>query len=74
MTKDIHYYMALPYTIEIMQDDGIWFARVRELEGCMTFSEAEEQIFPMIREAMELWLETAIERNRPVPEPQAVPE
>lgn len=57
--------MSSPYTIEITQDDGVWFARVREPEGCMTFTEDEQQIFPMIREAMELWLEVALERNPP---------
>ncbi len=73
MIKDIHYYLSLPYTIEVVPDDGdgLWFAKVKELKGCMTQAESWEEIYPMIREAMELWLEVALDRGLEIPEPAA---
>lgn len=67
-------YLALPYTIEVIHDmaDGYdaWFARVRELPGCMTEADSFEELGPMIRDAMTGWIETAIEDGQPVPEPR----
>ena len=36
MNKTIDDYLTLPYTIEIIPDDGAWFADIKELPGCMT--------------------------------------
>jgi antitoxin HicB len=72
MTKDAAYYLSLPYTIE----DGVayWFARVRELPGCMTEAERFEQLDGMIQEAMTSWLEDALADGDPIPEPRPVEE
>lgn len=38
--KDLAYYLALPYTIELIPDeDGYRFAQIPLLEGCMTNGE-----------------------------------
>lgn len=67
-------YLQLPYTLEIQHDEGAsysgWFARVRELPGCMTQAERFEELAPMIEDAMRAWIETALEDGQPVPEPQ----
>jgi predicted RNase H-like HicB family nuclease len=70
--KTLEYYLALPYTIEITPDQGAWFARVKELSGCMTEVDTWEEILPAIEEAKYLWLELALERGRDIPEPQHV--
>lgn len=72
MMKTLKEYLALPYTIEIIPDDGAWFARVKELPGCMTEVDTWEEVLPAIEEAKHLWIELALERGRPIPEPQAM--
>jgi predicted RNase H-like HicB family nuclease len=69
--KTPDYYLSLPYTIEVIPDEGAWFARVKELSGCMTEVDSWEEILPAIEEAKRLWLELALERGRPIPEPQS---
>ena len=72
-TNNLEYYMSLPYTIEITKrtDDGIYFfARVQELQGCMSHGDTFDEAYEMIQDAMKSWIETAIEHgdNIPVPE------
>jgi antitoxin HicB len=64
------YYLSLPYAIEIIPDEGAWFARIKELSGCMTEVDNWEDIPSAIEEAKWLWVELALERGRPIPEPQ----
>lgn len=66
----LEYYLALPYTIEVIPDEGAWFVQIKELSGCMTEVDAWDEILPAIEEAKHLWIELALERGRPVPEPQ----
>jgi len=71
MEKTLDYYMNLPYTIELRQDpEEGWFVRVKELRGCMSQGDTAEEAVAMIREAMELWLEVALEDGLPIPEPR----
>ncbi len=69
--KDVNYYMNLPYKIVIQKDPyGGFFAEVEELEGCMTQGETHEETYANILDAMEGWLETAIEQGISIPEPE----
>ena len=70
--KTLEHYMELPYTIEIIPDDGAWFVRIKELSGCMTEVDSWEEIPGAIEEAKYLWLEVALERGRPIPEPEGI--
>ena len=71
MDKKVEYYMNLPYTIEMRQEpEGGWFVRVKELRGCMSDGDTPEEAATMIQEAMELWLEVALEEGVPIPEPR----
>lgn len=72
MAKTLEEYMALPYTLEIIPDDGAWFVQVKELSGCMTEVDSWDEVLPAIEEAKHLWLELALEKGRPIPEPQGV--
>jgi len=73
MNKDLNYYLSLPYPIELIPDeDGYWFARIPLLEGCMTNGNSREDALEMIDDAKLLWLETAIDLGKKIPEPQPV--
>lgn len=70
-TKDLNYYLSLPYPIELIPDeDGYWFARVPLLEGCMTNGESREDALVMLDDAKRLWLETALAVGKTIPEPE----
>jgi antitoxin HicB len=72
--KNVVYYMALPYTIELIPDeDGYWFARIPQLEGCMTNGNSREDVLMMIDDAKQLWLETALQMVKAIPEPELYP-
>jgi predicted RNase H-like HicB family nuclease len=62
-------YLSLPYTIEVIPDDGAWLARIKELPGCMTEVDAWEELLPAIEEALRLWIEVSLEHGDPIPEP-----
>lgn len=71
MEKTIEYYMSLPYTIELRREaEEGWFVQVKELRGCMSQGETREEALAMIQEAMELWLEVALEDKLSIPEPR----
>jgi antitoxin HicB len=67
--KAIEYYLDLPYALEIVPDDGAWFVQIKELPGCITEVDEWADILPAINDAKRLWLELALERGRPIPEP-----
>ncbi len=73
MAKTLEDYLKLPYTIEIIPDESAWFVQIKELPGCMTEVDTWDEIRPAIEEAKYLWLELALERGRPIPEPLGVP-
>lgn len=73
MMKTLEDYLALPYTLEIIPDGDAWFVSIKELPGCMTEVDEWDEILPAIDEAKHLWIELALERGRPVPEPQGIP-
>lgn len=73
MDKTLDYYLALPYTIELVPDpEGGWFVAVRELPGCMSQGDTKEEALEMIQDAMEGWLEVALEDGIPIPEPRSL--
>lgn len=69
MNKTLDYYLTLPYTIEIIPDDGAWFAHIKELPGCMTEVDEWDEILPAIEDAKRLWLEVSLDHGDPIPEP-----
>jgi antitoxin HicB len=73
-TKSLDYYLALPYTFEIIQsEEGGWVIKVKELPGCMTQADKWDEIPALIQEAMQGWIEAALEFGDDIPEPHAVP-
>ena len=71
MEKTVRDYLHLPYTTELQRDpEQGWFVRVKELSGCMSQADTAEEALVMIREAMQFWLEVALEEGIPIPEPR----
>jgi predicted RNase H-like HicB family nuclease len=50
--------------------DNIYIAEVPELPGCMAHGETEETALSNVKEAILLWIETAIANDEPVPVPK----
>jgi predicted RNase H-like HicB family nuclease len=49
-------------------DDHVFVAEVPELPGCMAHGETEELALQNVKEALQLWIDTAHEFGDPVPE------
>ena len=64
---------VLEYQVNIAFDprDKIYVARVPELENCHTHGSTPEEALTHAQEAIELWIETAQKRRKPVPEPMS---
>lgn len=63
--------MPHKYAIEIFysdEDEG-FIAVVPELAGCSAFGETEEEALSEVKVAIGLWLDTAREEGREIPEP-----
>jgi antitoxin HicB len=74
MIKTVEEYLALPYTIEITPDDGSFFVKVKELEGCMSVGETRTDALAMIEDAMQEWFTVAIEDGIDIPLPESLQE
>ena len=63
--------MPHKYAIEIFysdEDEG-FIAVVPELAGCSAFGETEEEALAEVKVAIDLWLDTAQQEGREIPEP-----
>lgn len=64
--------MASPYRRELIpNEDGTWFARIAELEGCMTEGETVADAIANLEDAMREWLRVQLEDGESIPEPLA---
>ena len=51
-------------------EDTAFIAEVPELPGCMAHGDTQEEALANVKEAMQLWLDTAREFGDPIPEPR----
>ena len=51
-------------------EDGAFIAEMPELPGCMAHGDTPEAALTNVREAKELWIETAKEFGDPIPTPK----
>lgn len=51
-------------------DDGVYIADVPELPGCIAHGDSAEAALANCNDAMDLWLDTAREFGREIPEPK----
>jgi len=52
------------------REDECFVAEIPELPGCMAHGETDIEALKSVKEAKELWLETAKELGRNIPEPK----
>ena len=50
--------------------DKIYIAEVPELPGCMAHGKTQEEALVNVKEAIQLWIDTAKEFGDPIPEPK----
>jgi predicted RNase H-like HicB family nuclease len=69
--KDLDYYMAINYRIEILKcEEGEGYVlHCPELPGCITCAETLEHGFKMIEDAKKCWFTACLEDGMPIPEP-----
>ena len=71
--ENIKEYLNLPYTIKLIPEaDGTYYAYVEELPGCATVGDTKEEATEKIREAMEGWIESNLERGLEIPKPSII--
>ncbi len=51
-------------------EDGVYVAEVPELPGCMAHGRTREAALTNVNDAIKLWLKTARELGREIPEPR----
>lgn len=71
-SKSVDELMKLPYTVEITPDDGSYFAKIKELDGCMTVGETMAEALAMIEDAKHTWLTAAVEDDIEIPLPESM--
>ena len=49
-------------------EDGYWVVECPSLPGCISQGKTEEEAIANIKEAIELWIEDAVEHGESVPE------
>jgi predicted RNase H-like HicB family nuclease len=75
LKKEVQKYMKLPYTIKLIpEEDGTYYVAVDELPGCASMGDTVEEALEMIKDAMEGWLESNIERGLEIPLPNVMRE
>ena len=64
--------MNLNYEIVLYwsNEDGVFIAEVPELAGCIAHGDSQEAALASVKEAMQLWIDTAKEFGDPIPEPK----
>lgn len=51
-------------------EDQVFIAEVPELPGCIAHGDSQEAALANVKEAIQLWIDTAKEFGDPVPEPK----
>ena len=62
MNKEVKKYFEMNHKMEILKnEDGSFFGSIKEFSGCMTEGDTIEEVYKMLNEAKELWIETVLE-------------
>ncbi|MGN0950187.1 MAG: type II toxin-antitoxin system HicB family antitoxin [Mitsuokella sp.] len=68
MTKDLKYYLSLPYRkIIVPAKEGGYVGYIPELNGCITQAETKEELMKRLDEAKKDWLTAALEDGIEIP-------
>lgn len=74
--KNIDYYMALPYKMEIVEDkdEGGYVVSYPDLPGCITCGETIETAVANANDAKKAWIEASLESGIKIQEPNNLEE
>lgn len=61
----------MKYMVVVERGDTSWGAHVPDLPGCVAVGESREEVLRLIREAIDLHIETLREDGTAVPEPRS---
>ncbi len=68
--KPLSYYLNLQYPFKVVADEGGGYViEYPDLPGCITQTEAAEEIGPTAEEARRLWITTEYEEGEEIPQP-----
>ena len=70
--KDLKEYLALPYSIEIIRDEGGYVATIPDLPGCASSGRTVNAALRGLEKVKELWLQGRIEAGEDIPEPTKI--
>jgi antitoxin HicB len=70
--KTVEYYTSLPYPVVLIPDpdDGIWYAKIPLLEGCMADGETPGEALAALEDVKALWFEASVKHGHAIPEPE----
>ena len=69
--KNLEEILKRPYSVLITPDPkGGFVAEVPDLPGCITEGDDLDEVFRMIEDAKRIWIETALEKGKEIPEPR----
>ena len=63
--------MTLKYAVVIEKGPTSYGAHVPDLPGCVAAAETRDEVYALIKEAIELYIEALEEDDLPVPEPNS---
>ncbi len=71
MTKDLNYYLSLPYsyTIEWSDVNNCFLGSIVELEKNITCGNTPEEVIANLKEALVAYIDTSLANNLEIPEP-----
>jgi len=73
MTKDLNYYLKLPYSAVLHPSiDGGYAVEIPDLPGCISQGQNKEEALEMIEDAKICWLKSALEDGVTIPEPASI--
>ena len=72
--KTLNEYMALPYRLEIVEDqeEGGFVVSYPDLPGCITCGDTIEDAMNNAKDAMKSWIEAALEEGMVINEPDSI--
>ena len=72
--KTLNEYMALPYHLEIVEDqeEGGFVVSYPDLPGCITCGDTIEDAMNNAKDAKKAWIEAALEEDIKIDEPDSI--
>ena len=72
MTKNVDYYVSLPYKVVLYPaKEGGFVVEIPDLPGCITQGDELDEAYHMLEDAKKAWIETALEEGIEIPEPRS---